>query len=161
MEYINVISFHEHIDFQVDPSRYFWRCVSDYCSTHDYKNTFETDDDLEAELTSILCSHLSSYSESCAYYGVRIEWRSNVLCRKYFLANCAVIHPLKHHKMILAYTVVTKGWPPPLYPNITTTSSLNFKVFLVRILPHNTMIERYWLWQSFSITVIRFCHSWL
>ena len=67
----------------MDPSHYYWRCVSDYCATHEYKHMFPTVAALVEERSAIVCSHLSSYSDSCAYYGVRIEWRSNVLCRKY------------------------------------------------------------------------------
>jgi hypothetical protein len=69
---------------KVDATRFYWRCVTEYCSTIEYSD-YNTEEELEDELESIVCTHLASYTGSCAYYDLPIEWRSNVLCRKYSL----------------------------------------------------------------------------
>ena len=67
---------------QVDPSRYYWRCVSDMCSAFE-SHAFKTAEEQQTEADAVLCNHLYSYSDACAARDVRFDWRTNSLCRKY------------------------------------------------------------------------------
>ena len=65
--------------WQVNVTRYFLRCIADYCAVS-ASGTRSNDDELEAAL----CVSLTAYSHECtSVNNVALAWRMDYLCRKH------------------------------------------------------------------------------
>ena len=69
---------------QVNATRYFLRCVADYCTAAAASGTAGRDD-VDEELEMSRCVGLSAYSHECTHVNdAGIAWRTEQLCREYY-----------------------------------------------------------------------------
>ena len=68
--------------WQVNVTRYFWRCVADYCLASSASASGSSSNDVEVEAAR--CVTLTAYSHECTRVNnAGIAWRSQQLCRKF------------------------------------------------------------------------------
>jgi len=68
---------------QVNVTRYFLRCVADYCTAAASGTAGRYDVDEELEMSR--CVGLSAYSHECTHVSdTGVAWRTEQLCREYY-----------------------------------------------------------------------------
>ena len=68
---------------QVNVTRYFLRCVADYCTAAASGTAGR--DDVDEELEMSRCVGLSAYSHECTHVSeAGVAWRTEQLCREYY-----------------------------------------------------------------------------
>lgn len=73
--YINLYTLKQACHALVAPRKYYEACVYDACAC-------DSGGDCEC-----LCTAIHAYAQECNRFGVHVYWRSQQMCRKYFLTK--------------------------------------------------------------------------